>query len=75
MYLVMALRLSTGWMVGIVGTCTKLRYHSSPIHSTPLITCSQRMAKVAQAWSIWVIWPVASPTTTTMMISSTMPAL
>ena len=45
MYLVMATRLSTGWMVGMVGTCTKFRYHSRPIHRTPLITCSQRMTK------------------------------
>ena len=75
MNLVMATRLSTGWIVGMVGTCTKFRYHSSPIQSTPLITCSQRIAKVAQAWSMWVICPVTRPTTTTMMMSSTMPAM
>ena len=60
MNLLIAARFSTGWMVGMVGTCTKFRYHSRPIHSTPLMTCSQRMAKVAQAWSIWVNWPVTS---------------
>src|SRR5260370_24900882 len=75
MYLVMAVRLSSGWMVGMVGTCTKLRYDSRPIHSTPLITCSQRMAKVDQAMSRCVIWPVTAPMTTTMTMSSTTPAM
>jgi hypothetical protein len=61
MNLLIAARCSTGWMVGMVGTCTKFRYQSRPIHSTPLMTCSQRMTKVAQAWSTLVHWPVRRP--------------
>src|SRR3954471_5757518 len=73
MCLLMALRFSTG-MLGMVGTWTKLRYQSRPIHSTPLMTCSQRMAKVAQAWSILVHWPVTAPMMTVMTMSRTTPA-
>src|SRR6516165_8880052 len=75
MNLLIAARCSTGWMVGMVGTCTKLRYHSRPIHSTPEITCSQRMAKVDQAMSRCVICPVTPPMTSTMTMSSTTPAM
>src|SRR4051812_4353887 len=73
MCLLMALRFSTG-MLGMVGTWTKFRYQSRPIHSTPLMTCSQRMAKVAQAWSILVHWPVTAPMMTMMTMSRTTPA-
>ena len=47
MNLVMAVRLSTGWIFGMVGTCTKFRYQSSPIHMMPQTTCSHRMMTVA----------------------------
>ena len=36
---------------GIDGVCTKLKYQSSPIHITPAVTCSQRMANAHQACS------------------------
>ena len=36
---------------GIDGICTKLKYHSRPIHITPDSTCSQRMKNAAHAWS------------------------
>src|SRR3989304_735241 len=38
-------RMSSG-ILGTVGVCTKLKYHKSPIHMTPLRTCSQRTKKV-----------------------------
>ena len=34
-------RRSSG-ILGMVGVDTKLKYHSNPIHITPLMTCSQR---------------------------------
>ena len=34
---------------GIEGVCTKLKYHSKPIHITPANTCSQRMTKAHHA--------------------------
>src|SRR5579871_3350560 len=74
MTLVMALRFSGG-MLGMLGTCTKLRYQSRPIHITPLITCSQRIAKVDQAMSKCVICPVAAPMTITMTMSRMTPAM
>src|SRR5215813_14021893 len=74
MTLVMALRFSGG-MLGMLGTWTKFRYQSRPIHITPLITCSQRIAKVDHAMSKWVIWPVAAPMTRMVTMSRMMPAM
>src|SRR5262245_20365827 len=36
-------------ILGIDGVCTKLKYHSRPIHITPDITCSQRNANRHQS--------------------------
>src|SRR5690348_2244720 len=69
----MAPRFSTG-MLGMLGTWTKFRYHSRPIHITPLITCSHTMAAVDQAMSKRVIWPVVAPMARMMTMSRVMPA-
>src|SRR3954470_7110452 len=42
---------SASGIFGIEGVCTKLKYQSRPIHFTPAVTCSQRMAKSHQACS------------------------
>jgi hypothetical protein len=47
MTLLMAGFCSSG-ILGIDGVCTKLKYQSSPIHITPAVTCSQRMANIHQ---------------------------
>ena len=39
---------SASGIFGIDGVCTKLKYQSRPIHITPLVMCSQRMAKSHQ---------------------------
>ncbi len=71
MNLVIAVRLSTGWILGMVGTCTKFRYQRRPIHITPLSTCNQRMTNVAHAWSIRVVCPVTALAMITIKMSST----
>jgi hypothetical protein len=43
--LLMAGFCSSG-IFGIEGVCTKLKYQSNPIHITPAVTCSQRMANI-----------------------------
>src|SRR5690349_9040581 len=59
---------SASGIFGIDGVCTKLKYQSSPIHMTPLVMCSQRMAKSHQPCSPSATFaPVA-----TRMMSSTM---
>src|SRR5690349_8554968 len=60
---------------GMDGVCTKLKYQRRPIHITPDMTCSQRMAKSHQACS-----PIGTraPTATRMMsstMSTTTPAV
>src|SRR5688572_6333350 len=55
---------------GIDGICTKLKYHSKPIHITPLITWSQRITKAPHAWSYFAVL-----TARIKMISSTTPAI
>ena len=53
---------------GIEGVCTKLKYQSRPIHITPAVICSQRMANSHQPCS-----PSATrPPMAARMISSTM---
>src|SRR6185437_8277008 len=74
MNLVTAVRLSTGWIFGMVGTCTKLKYQSRPIHITPLMIWSQRMQNVAQEWLKWIVSPDVAATTAMMMIRTMTPA-
>src|SRR6185503_8514660 len=53
---------------GIEGVCTKLKYQSRPIHITPAVTCSQRIANSHQPCS-----PSATfPPMPARMMSSTM---
>src|SRR3954470_24496300 len=49
-------------ILGIEGVWTKLKYQSRPIHITPAVTCSQRIANSHQpSWPIWIHRPVYAP--------------
>src|ERR1700726_1184859 len=75
MYLPSAGRRSSG-IFGVVGVETKLKYHSNPIHITPLITCSQRtrncqkvvstMTPVCAQWMSRTMSASMTPATTTL---------
>ena len=54
------------------GICTKLKYHSRPIHITPESTCSQRMKNAAPC--VVAILPKV-PAAPSMIASMTMPAM
>ena len=62
-------------ILGIEGIWTKLKYHNSPIHITPLSTCSQRHINAIQALSPGMPSPVAPMTITTMTTVKTKPAI
>src|SRR5262245_45668559 len=63
---------SASGIFGIDGVCTKLKYHSRPIHITPDITCSQRKMNAHQVWS--PAFAPAPPAASIRMISRTNPA-
>src|SRR5688572_7056428 len=63
-------------ILGIDGVCTKLKYHSRPIHITPEATCSQRKMKDHHWWSDRRTHdPVPRPAMMMNAISRTTPAM
>src|SRR6185295_12479894 len=60
---------------GIEGVCTKLKYQSRPIHITPEVTCSQRMANSHHACSPSATLPPTPARMISRMMSRTAPAV
>ena len=61
---------------GIDGVCTKLKYQSRPIHITPAVICSQRMANSHQACCArFTALPVSPAAMNSRMTSTTTPAM
>src|SRR5882762_933264 len=66
---------SASGIFGIEGVCTKLKYQSRPIHITPAVICSQRMANSHQPWSPSATRPPAAMRMRSSTISTTTPAV
>src|SRR5678815_6416 len=63
-------------ILGMEGVCTKLKYQSRPIHMTPAVTCSQRMANSHQPCSpSATLPPIAAARMISRTISRTTPAV
>src|SRR5256885_14364074 len=63
-------------ILGIDGVCTKLKYQSRPIHITPAVMCSQRMANSHQACCARLTaLPVSPAAMNSRMTSTTTPAM
>src|ERR1051325_7962244 len=66
---------SASGILGIDGVCTKLKYQSRPIHITPLVTCSQRIANSHQPCSPSATLPPRPARMISTTMSSTTPAV
>src|SRR5258708_11415388 len=63
-------------ILGIDGVCTKLKYQSRPIHITPAVMCSQRMANSHQPCDARLTAPpVRAAAMNSRTMSTTTPAM